>query len=146
MVAENEKLIYWYCNKSGLSVDDWYDLLAIELCYAVQKYDPERGAFSTYFKLRADGMVYREYRKQTSQKRYHKEVQYIDNIHDEVICYDMESLIGNDIFNDSEYGEIIKLRYDGYTQQEIARKIGVSQSYVSNLFKRLRKKYNADNR
>ncbi len=142
-VAENEKLIYWYIALAGLELTEWYDLLAIELCYTIQKYDDSRGSLSNYYKMRCDGLVSREQRKQNTQKRFHIEVPLLENVHDHETIYDDDSFIP-DILNDSEYGHIIKMRYDGYTQEEIAKTLGVSQSYVSNLFKRIRRKYRND--
>lgn len=54
LVEENHNLIYSYCYDNDLSIDMYYDLFAIALCKAAQKYDPSKGAFSTlsyyYFK------------------------------------------------------------------------------------------------
>ncbi len=143
LVAENENLIYWYIHSHGLELSEWYDLLAIELCYTIQKFDDSRGSLSNYYKLRCDGLVSREQRKQNTQKRFHVEVPFLENIHDDDISYD-DIGIAPDILHDKEFGHIIRMRYDGYTQQEIAKSLGVSQSYISNLFKRLRKKYYHD--
>jgi len=145
-VEENHNLIYWYAHLVGLNLDDWYDLLAIELCYAVKKHNKDRSSLSTYYKMRCDGLVSREKRKEMTKKRFHFKVQYIENIHDDQCQYDMNGLVDNDVLHDEEFGEIIKMRYDGFTQQEIAKKMGASQSYISNVFKRLKKKYYDNNR
>ena len=34
LVENNHKLIYYYIHKNGLSVDEYYDILAIGLCKA----------------------------------------------------------------------------------------------------------------
>ena len=48
MVEENHTLIYWYCHKYNLDIEEYYGLFAIELCRAVQLYDPTKSKISTY--------------------------------------------------------------------------------------------------
>lgn len=142
MVAKNHSLIYWYAHSSGLNLADWYDLLAIELCYTVMKYDPSKGSIGNYYKLRADGLVYKEYRKSQTQKRLTQEVAFIDNYHN--IPDGSDIRLERELLEllEGENGEILKLKMSGYTQTEIARLLGVSQSYVSNALKKMRTIYN----
>ncbi len=144
IVAENHSLIYWYIHLARLDIEEWYDLLAIELCYTVQKYDESKGSLGNYFKLRADGLVYKEYRKSQAKKRLSQSVQFFDNI---------DYLESPDISDDNmnfqeavsgEHGEILKMKYEGYTQTEIAEVLGVSQSHISKILKKVRKTYNAN--
>jgi len=51
IVADNHDLIYWYANMKHLDCEEWYDLLAIALCQAVIKHDPQRGTLATYFNM-----------------------------------------------------------------------------------------------
>ena len=138
MVEQNHNLIYWYISLSNLDIDEWYDLLAIELCYAVQKYDPERGSLGNYFKLRADDMVYKEYRKRLTQKRKMSEVQLNENLESDEFVDDLESELDNMDWVNDENREILKLRLQGFSQNEIAEKIGLSQSFVSKELKRIK--------
>jgi RNA polymerase sigma factor (sigma-70 family) len=39
---------------------------------------------------------------------------------------------------DGEYGDIIRLKYMGYTQSEISEYLGVSQSQISKILKKVR--------
>ena len=147
MVEENHNLIYWYIHKVNLDIEEWYDLLAIELCYAVKLYDPSRGSFTNYFKVRADGAVYKEYRKNNAQKRICNELSYIENIEtipleDTVI---LEESLEFQEFADKTNREILELKYNGYTQKEIAEKLQVSQSYISKILKKMRKQYDEFN-
>ena len=48
MVEENHNLIYWYCHKYNLDIEEYYGLFAIELCRAVQLYDPTKSKITTY--------------------------------------------------------------------------------------------------
>lgn len=47
LVSDNHNLIYKYAHKHNLSVEDYYDLLAIGLCKAAQIYNPDKGELST---------------------------------------------------------------------------------------------------
>lgn len=141
MVEENHNLIYWYINNHGLEYSEYYDLLAIELCNAVMKYDAGRGSFANYFKLRADGILGKEYRKNKAQKRAHQNVELLDNLHtikDECDLTDCIEL--RDLMN-GEYGEIIRLKAEGYSQTEIADIIGTNQSKVSKILKKIKQQY-----
>lgn len=143
-VEDNHKLIYWYIHMKHLDLEEWYGLLAIELCTAVIKHDPERGSLATYFKLRADGLTYKEYRKTKSAKRSGVTVQYMD----EIIKYDVTNTIEDEYLleelMDTHNGRILELKAQGYNQIEIGELVGVSQSYVSKVIKKLKEVYYAN--
>lgn len=142
LVEKNHNLIYWYAHTSGLNLSDWYDLLAIELCYTVMKYDASKGSLGNYYKLRADGLVYKEYRKSQAQKRLTQEVAFIDNYHNVPDGGDLRMERELMEMLEGENGDILKLKMSGYTQTEIAKLLGVSQSFVSNALKKMRTIYN----
>lgn len=48
LVEKNHNLIYGFANRNKLSVDEYYDILAIGLCRAAKMYDANNGAFSTF--------------------------------------------------------------------------------------------------
>lgn len=49
LVEQNHKLIYDFIYKKNLNFDEYYDILAIYLCRAAVKFEPEKGyCFSTY--------------------------------------------------------------------------------------------------
>ena len=68
IITENHNLIYWYIQLKHLDITEWYDLLALELCYTVAKYNPEKGSLSNYYKMRADNLVRKEYSKSQLRK------------------------------------------------------------------------------
>ena len=144
MVADNHSLIYWYCHKYNLSIVDWYDILAIELCYTVLNYKPEKGSLSGYFKLRADGVVYKECKKNMQRQNIEWEIPddypltLVDNASDIIGVAEV-----NEVFS-GENGRIIQLRYEGYTQSQIASILGTSQSVVSKTLKRIKEDFNID--
>lgn len=127
-VSENHNLIYWYAHRKGLNLDEWYGLLAIELCKAVRKHDRSRGGLANYYKMRADLVVYR-----TVNKKYKEGV--IDSyvLDDEYIGdEDVKELLDiDDLFPDETDATIVRMRLDGYTHQEIGDEIGFSRQYVS---------------
>jgi DNA invertase Pin-like site-specific DNA recombinase len=124
-----------------LDLEEWYDLLAIELCNAVIKHDAERGSLANYFKLRADSLLYKEHKKRISAKRSGATVQYIDDITNDDSLGTVSDMLELDEFMDLENGDILRLKAQGYTQSEIADKLGVSQSYISKILKKLKKVY-----
>lgn len=144
IVSENHSLIYWYANSvRHLDLDDWYDLLAIELCLTVQKFDADKGSsLANYFKVRCDNLVAKEWAKTKLKKNAHNghvELEdYKHHITDEVdVDFNMDI---QNLF-EGEFGEILKLKSKGYTQVEIADILGVTQSYISKVLSKLRKEY-----
>jgi len=142
IVTENHNLIYWYIGKHNLSLEEYYDLLAIELCYTVANHDPSKGSLSNHFKLRADWCLSREHKKSQTQKRMHTSIRLTDNI-DLVDDIDVQNLIEiNDwLDGDGDDYTILKMKSKGYNQTEIAHKMGLSQSYISKILKRLKKEW-----
>lgn len=144
-VADNHNLIYWYINYASLDFEEWYDLLAIELCYTVQKWEESRGSLGNYFKLRADGLVYKERRKAMAKKRLVNKVEYIDEIDYDLPSVHMEDNLDFEEWLNGEFGQIIKMKYEGYSQTEIALHLGVSQSHVSKTLKKIRRDFHEVN-
>lgn len=144
IVTDNHDLIYWYANMKHLDLDEWYDLLAITLCQAVLKHDSNRSTLSTYFKIRADGVVNKEYRKTQTQKRFGKDIPFVENVHDDISLDDIDVAIKYRDLIDNDKTGILRLKLQGYTQKEIAEMIGVNQSYISLELKRLREEFNND--
>lgn len=150
MVEDNEKLIYWYANKKNLDIDEWYGLLAIELCKTVRKYNPDRGSLSTYFKLRADIMVYRKMQeKYRSGELYDYEIDESQHEDESVEVFDkVDSDIAlEDLLDSLETDRdrlIIKMKLDGYTQKEIAEETGLTQQGVGWVLRKVRERLDAN--
>lgn len=141
LVTKNHRLIYWYAHKNNLNLEEWYDLLAIELCYTVLNYKEDKGSLSNYFKIRSDWMVSSKLRHNNTKKKQHIDVELFSD-------YGYEDTEPKRLFSDlelkelfeGEHGNIYQMIYEGYTQEEIASVIHKNQSYVSNLLKKMRKK------
>lgn len=137
MVADNHNLIYGAAKKFNLSIDVWYDLLAIELCKSVQSLDPNKGKISTYYYKRVFGLILKEYRKSHTKKREHQDIALIDNYYqDENDLLQSESRIDMDDWIKNNDSPIIRMRIDGYTQEEIAKALNTTQASVSRELKK----------
>lgn len=146
LVADNERLIYWIAGIKGLDLEDWYGDLAIELCKTVRKYNNKKGSLSNYYKLRVDSLVGKEYRKSKTMKNLHNGLVDLDEALLEE-DFNVEGYVEpelhyaiQELFN-GEYGDLIRLKYEGYNQIEIAEKLGISQSQVSKILKRVRDEF-----
>lgn len=142
MVEENHNLIYWFIHKKNLEVDEWYDLFAIELCMAVQDYDESIGAFSTYYTTRCENRMIKEFAKMNAQKRSHEGMVSLNDFQVEYPNEDILTILELKEAFDFNENEILEMRYHGYTQEEIAEELGVSQSFISKILKKLREEYN----
>lgn len=139
IVEKNHNLIYWIAHMKNLDLEEWYDLLAIELCLTIPSYDDTKGSLSNYYKVRCDNLIMKEYKKQRRQKRSHNGLLPMDREYPVEENLDFHIYM-NEILDD-ENSTIIKLRVDGYTQSEIAEILGVSQSHVSKVINKIRSKY-----
>lgn len=144
MVEDNHNLIYQYIHDKNLNLEEWYGWLAIELCESVLRYNPDKGKLSTLFYIRCNNKLRQEYRKKHSQKRCNNGVvPIIDDLVGEDVCIidKVDNSIILDKLMEHEYADIIKLRCEGYTQNEIADIVGISQSNVSKILKKIKKEY-----
>lgn len=144
LVEENHNLIYWVAGLKNLNLEEWYGLLAEELCIAIQKHNPKKSKLSWYYKQRVDWRVASEYGK-TKLKKYvpmdlFAEIDDFDSGVDdedfdlfEIIPW-IESLPESDSM-------IVKLRYHGYTLTEIANKLGCSREKIRMALMRLKEDY-----
>lgn len=147
LVEDNEKLIYGFMKKFNLKKDDWYDLLAMELCNTVLNYDLNRGRLSTYYYTRAYRIMCKEFKKRKTLKRSH--VDY--PLFDEYTCYSNSDSMDNhfdgylDTINwiKDKNDNILNLRAKGYSQDEIAHILGITQVSVSRHLKKVRDEFNA---
>ena len=157
LAEENHSLIYFYARKYNISkqdFDDMYGILAIGLCKAARDYDESRGsAFSTV----AMGYMLNECRNAYRCDKYKngklticsynniaslfcedETTEYIDIIEGKQDVWDDVNLIDFTQFNE-QLRKIAYLSYLGYTQGEIAKEMGITQSLVSRKLKKIRK-------
>lgn len=141
MVEDNHNLIYGYIRDRCLDIEEWYDLLAIELCKTVMKFDKDKGAtLGTYFYLRCDNLLRKEYAKSKTQKNTNAGVYTIEDRYDLQDEVDIEETVELKSWFEGENGNILRMKCDGYTQSEIAETLGVTQSYISKILRKEREK------
>lgn len=138
MVEDNHNLIYSFIHSRGLCVEEWYGILAIELCESVIYWNENRGSLATFFYIRGDNAVSLEINKRNFHKRKANEDTLelkLDLLPHETHPHPLVEIM--------QYGheDIILMKYKGYTQQEIADKIGVSQKTISNRLSRVLEEY-----
>ena len=152
IVESNHNLIYGFAHFRNLDLEEWYGLLAIQLCETVLKWDDSRGKLSTLYYLHCDSLVRNEYVRRNAQKNQDGGLLSLDYEYQEGNNepYDMEDMFehevrGNSIYDivnkkntleelsRGKYGEIFQLRYEGYTQEEIADIVGLSQPHISRI-------------
>ena len=143
-IEDNHKLIYWYANLKGIDIDEWYGILAIELCNTVINYDPTKGSLSNYYKLRADSTWYKEYAKSKSQKRSHNGIAELNDINHPIVPDDIASLISVAHFIKADTTGVLEMKANGYTQLEIAHELEISQATVSRILTKLKGDYYND--
>jgi len=164
LFLDNQKLIHYFLQKRGFSPShpDYEDLLQecnLRCWRALQEFDPEKGAISTYLAkvcFNAIGLYLRKKRKKPQPEIYlDAEVgpwwEYQGNAqvfnHETIADPDTEAdFLEARILSTLSLSNIeLKLRivfflsYLGYTQQESAKIIGVSQAQVSRLLSRARR-------
>jgi len=152
------------------SYEDYYQCGVYGLCLAASRYDESRGEFSTYAGTYIDGHIRRHYREfGVGMIKPPRDVLYNEDktglpeyIYTDGLKFnDGENFYGdnvyiqpdfqNDIVCEIGFGELLKhlhprerilleLRLKGINQQDIAKKLNYSQSYVSRLLKDIKEK------
>lgn len=155
MVVDNEKLIYWCMHRYNLlQYDDAYSILALGLCKAAYTYDEEKGKFSTWAICIMLQEIKLDMRSNTSNSR--KIQKYCISLNTPILECDndvtlSDCVVGSqDVWSDiisidfSKLTEreqnIIDLIISGYTQKEMEKILGISQSYISRLLVKIKNK------
>lgn len=152
LVEKNHKLIYYYIHKNGLSVEEYYDILAIGLCEAALHFDENKGIkFVTYalFVMRNEHLQNERLKK--SKKRNASVVSLSTTINEDYNDITLEDCISGDrdvfdslilldidkILKDETMIKICKLAFAGYNQREMKEYIDLSQSMISRKLKKI---------
>lgn len=137
IVESNHNLIYGFIHSRNLDLEEYYGILAIELCKSVIHWKKDRGKLSTYFYMRAESAIIREHQKRNSLKRKAnlktKELD-LDICVDNSLDNSKELLLG-EIMNCGN-PDVIRLKYEGYSQEEIAQALDLTQPEVSRMLAR----------
>lgn len=149
LAEENHNLIYWFCWKNHLDIDEWYDIIAIGYMKGINSYDETKGIkLSTYLiKIMKNEYLMQIRIKQTKRRIPETEISSLEfefgvgngsnrekdvaNMYDfisdknsdfeEQICIksDLEKALKNIKIKD-RYRRIYDMRIKGYTFKEIA--------------------------
>ncbi|MDI9261242.1 sigma-70 family RNA polymerase sigma factor [Alicyclobacillus sendaiensis] len=161
LVLENRGLVYYIANRfrrraqeTGVEFEDLVATGMLGLCKAARAYDPSRAKFSVF----AIRCIENEMRLLLRQVRRRPKTTSLDDVPRE----DDESKAGHPEsvwlrceadFSEIEWREFASLlstrersvlahAWLGYTQKDIARRLGISQSYVSRMLGRLERRWN----
>lgn len=138
-------------------VEDYIQIGSIGLCNAALTFKPEYGfSFATYAFRVIRNEIVMEWRKSVTRRKAFNEISFDQSMtsddDDPAPCdfitdiEDVESLMNLEhlkkMLNDApaQEGRTIRKYISGYTQEEIGRSEGVSQSYSSRLIRRFRRR------
>lgn len=139
IVEDNEGLIYSFCYSNGLNINEYYDLLAIELCKCVMSWDKIRPISVFAYKCFKNA-VYASWRYNKAQKRdCNRTVNLTCEYNDEQEelwvtdnSVDVESIvISKDLIKIINSKEIWQLYVSGYKRWEICKILNMPASTVS---------------
>lgn len=156
LVEDNQGLIYSFLMKKNLSIEEYYGVAAIGLCKAAEVYNETKGAFSTVAYKCMLHCIAHELRKFKAIKRgngqitlsYDVEIQNTDGDNctlkdfipngDEFESLSCTKMVFKDIISSLKGKEciVLYLHLNGNTQNEIAKKLGISQPHASRLLNR----------
>lgn len=162
LVTKNHNLIYGYAYKRKISIDDYYDVLAIGLCKAAKSYDNKKYEFSTFaFKCMdneinatlkclhkktaiPDNLIM-SYDSSVFEENFDGGLSLAETVPDTKSCDDaMCNVMMKEIISDLTQRESMVLKYliCGLTHSEIAEKLGCNRQNVTYFVGRIRKKLN----
>lgn len=152
LVTENHNLIFHFLNKRNMSMEEWYDVLAIALCNAAETFDENKSKFATYALKCMSYAVCKELQLQEHLNRKINKTTYSyeEKIKGELFNRDdatVQSILPNtfnteieaitnviflDCYNQlcNRDREIISMLADGYNMKEIGRKFGITSEAV----------------
>ena len=151
LVERNIRLAIYFANKwrqTGIDQEELLSLAFLGMIKAAKAFRPELGyEFNTFAGHVVKNEILLEIRRQKKQKLVYStdnifindndgEEYTVDELfpsHDQV----EEVVILTELINElpTQQRNIIKMRYSGYTQSEIAMEMGLSQTYISRLLK-----------
>lgn len=152
LAENNYSLVYFFLNKHGIPIEEYHGAACVGLCKAAERFDAERGAFSTYAMWCIKNEVYhqmRTERKLVTAVSMDAEMtedgfSLVDIIEDKMNtadCSTMMSCIMEEIdrLRPSERRAIL-MSMNGAKQRHIGAELGVSQVRVSRLLGSARRK------
>jgi len=166
LVEMNHNLIYSFAYKNNLSLEEYYDILAIGMCKAASTFDESKGAFTTvaFRCMRNEVFHYWDSMKKKSvipnnmifsydvhisevmNDTYEDKNSFLSILSNKNYTHDVA--IGNIMINEfmeiltKEEKYLVKLLMIGVTQAEIAEKTNRSRQLINLYVMKIRKKLN----
>lgn len=157
LVENNHNLIYYFCNKKNLDIEDFYDIFAESLCKAALHYNPQtNSSFSNYviYIMKKDLADYYKFinRKQRNDENI-KLISLDDNLYDS--DESVSKLLGVDYSADVESmiiereiwriltpkeANIVRLIDNGFSYEEICKTMNCTKSNISKIMNKVKKK------
>lgn len=144
LVEDNLRLVHWVIrHKMRVAKEDYEDAYqdgCVGLVKAAQTFDETKGVAFTSYAVRCIWNEIRQLRRRMSCKVKHEELNSnakddrSTDVETQVCIRDMLRRAG-----ELDTRGMLRMWADGHTQQEIANKLGVSQSYVSRKIKQMQK-------
>jgi len=163
LIEKHHNLIYSFLHKYNYSVDEYYGLAALALCYAAHTYKEDLGAFSTYayksmyFKITRYNELQSSCTKAPKEPNLSLDYMYRDDNHEEEgqtfydflpddidieddiiakICY--ESFVNKQSERDKK---LLSLFESGLNGPEVSQAMGYSKSNANMIRRTLKDKY-----
>lgn len=156
LAAKNHNLIYWFAHKNNISIEEFYDVLAIGLCKAARSFDNNKGEFST-FAYRCIENELKTHWKSLNKKSIipcelissYDNDDYDFNLLEKIsdcqtqdhIMYAIMSKEFIEVLNDKEKN-IYRMLLNGMKQNEIADELNCKRQNVTYYVKHIREKAN----
>ena len=151
MIINNHNLIYSFANSHHLDIDEYYDVLAIALIKAVDKYDSSLGfKFSTFAYKTMLGAVLNNIRDSKKDSLAHSisldgNAEEENNLIDLCFVEEENRVVFHPTNLTDREKKVLHLYLKGYTQRSIAREVGTTQEKIANTMKIIIMKYKIAN-
>lgn len=147
LVEDNIKLIYFCLKKYDRNPndDDWYGAAAEGLCRAAMWYEPDKGEFSSY----ATKCIFRSMSKEYANSKKQVEtvseaaLEYIATPENHANDYEAREIFNSLLREETKKNQYIiqEIVINGVSQNDVAKKLGVSRQRVNNIYHKFREKY-----
>lgn len=139
LVTKNHNLIYWFAQKQNLDIDSYYDILANGLIKAAQKYDCNKGGFSTYAFYCMKSELFNYNRSQNVKFKFNESLVYDPEIAIKIV----DKIRYEEFVSTLSKKEKIVLQsvLDGYSLNEISEQMSSSRKSASKSIERIRCKF-----
>lgn len=123
MIEDNHNLIYSFCHKKGISIDEHYGLLAETMCRVVPKYNGDTQLSVFLYKCFNNALI--NHWKKNKDNNWCELKEYVkitNSMENDIILKDIMEKFSND--------KIVNLYLQGYSCREIANKMNTTHSTV----------------